>query len=927
MVERSSKDHSFYFGAPIAHARPDTMNRLRLLRRQLFDIRPGEHIRTWSMFFYLLFVLFAYYILKPVSRGLFLTKFDPDNLPSLYILIAAVGGIFAYFYSKLAAKTSLRAAVFVTMASSVASLVAIWKLIHFPWMVYVLNVWMSLFSIVLVSQGWLVASNIFDAREAKRVYPLLGMGMVLGAACGGEFTSRTARLLGTHNLLLATAAMVVLAYIAFRIATSRSANAVREARAGQKEVTEFSFAGMVSDIARSRHLQVIVGIMMAMYMVDTLVEYQFQVTASGTHSGDNLTAFFGKFYGLYVNLTEFVFQLFVTAAVVRHFGVGGTLQIAPATILIASGVVAASHSITTSAAVRLTEASTRYTLNRTGMELLYMPLPQELRNRIKAFIDICVDRLSRGIGGVLLLLLTTTRLDLGVRGIAIVVICLCIPWIYLSYLARREYIASIRKRFEARRLDLESARVVAQDVSTIRYLESVASGDNPRQAAYALSLLGDAPGYNPRRMLVQGVGSPHAEVRDKVYRLAASLRFNGLPLKEPASPAEVEYSIAIASDRKSAVREFLQHSDTTIADAAIGAIREDRDLAEQLITREWLHETSSSPDPPRRALAARAIGIRGDQGIEALHQLLEDPEVEVAAAAIRSAGLLKNREYLYALIRSLGQPQLRANAVEAVASFGPQITGTLSDVILDESLPLRVRRQAPRVLRRIPHQRSVDVLIASVGHPDLTVRAAVLRALNYLRENSPNLNFENHYVGEQIWQEARHYYELNAALEPFRQSGSGRPTAARLLARTIEGRLKATLERLFRLLGLRYPPKEIYSAYRAFDRREEEQATAALEFLDNTLERDIKRLLLPLLDAPEHLHDHGKVLFGVEARSAEDAIRELIHSHDPWLVACAMAAAAELDLRNLAPEIHRAAEDSAGEVLEVARSAEARLAA
>ena len=32
------------------------MNRLRSLRRQLFDIRPGEHARLWWMFFYLLFV-------------------------------------------------------------------------------------------------------------------------------------------------------------------------------------------------------------------------------------------------------------------------------------------------------------------------------------------------------------------------------------------------------------------------------------------------------------------------------------------------------------------------------------------------------------------------------------------------------------------------------------------------------------------------------------------------------------------------------------------------------------------------------------------------------------------------------------------------------------------------------------------------------
>src|ERR1044072_5176108 len=265
------------------------MQRLRLLRRQLFDIRPGEHLRTWSMFFYLLFVLFAYYILKPVSRAMFLTKFDPDNLPALYILIAGAGGIFAYLYSKLAARTSLRAAVFVTMLLSVVSLATMWALIHFPWMIYVLSVWTSLFSIVLVSQGWLVASNLFDAREAKRLYPLLGMGMVLGAACGGEFTSRTARLVGTHNLLLASAVMVVLAYLAFRVATSQAAASVKEARGAQKEEGEFSFTGMVKDIGRVRHLQVIVGLMAAMYMVDTLVDYQFQVTASSTHTGDNLT--------------------------------------------------------------------------------------------------------------------------------------------------------------------------------------------------------------------------------------------------------------------------------------------------------------------------------------------------------------------------------------------------------------------------------------------------------------------------------------------------------------------------------------------------------------------------------------------------------------------------------------------------------------
>jgi AAA family ATP:ADP antiporter len=139
-------------------------------------------------------------------------------------------------------------------------------------------------------------------------------------------------------------------------------------------------------------------------------------------------------------------------------------------------------------------------------------------------------------------------------------------------------------------------------------------------------------------------------------------------------------------------------------------------------------------------------------------------------------------------------------------------------------------------------------------------------------------------------------------------------------------RLQDTVERLFRLLGLRYPPKEIYAAYLAVNRRRAEELSAALEFLDNVLDRELKRVLLPLLDAPAHLAEKGRELFGVEVPDAEAAVRELIRSGDPWLVACAAASAAELRLRNLAPDIARAAEQAGREVSEVARAAAAALA-
>src|SRR5437667_10133468 len=114
------------------------MLKIRAFWRSFFDVRPGEYLRTCFIGLYLLFVLFAYYILKPVSRALFLNQFDIDKLPYLYILIAVGGGILAYLYTKLAVKSSLKVAVGWSTALTAASLVCIWWLIGLglDWVLY-----------------------------------------------------------------------------------------------------------------------------------------------------------------------------------------------------------------------------------------------------------------------------------------------------------------------------------------------------------------------------------------------------------------------------------------------------------------------------------------------------------------------------------------------------------------------------------------------------------------------------------------------------------------------------------------------------------------------------------------------------------------------------------------------------------------------
>jgi AAA family ATP:ADP antiporter len=917
------------------------MLRIRRFWRSLFDVRQGEWLLTALMALYMLFVLFAYYILKPVARALFLFKFDIDKLPWLYVLIAAVGGLLAYIYTKLAVKTTLSHAVTAATVFLTACLFALWWLLQFKWewVLYAFNIWISLFSIVLVSQGWLVAANIFDSRQAKRLYGILGVSAVMGAAFGGSFTSLLMKMqVRPRHLLLASAVLVGLAYAVFRVIAALKKAALATARAAEEEEAAFSFRDLAGAIGRYHHLRVIVGIFMLTYVVDVMIEYQFSAMAKQAFPGSekDLTAFLGSFYGLYLNLVTFLLQFFLTAVVVGRFGVGGALQVMPVSVGVASAVACLAPGLSSASAARLVEASSRYSFNKTGMELLYLPLPADLKNRTKAFIDVFADRFSRGIGGVLLLLLTGS-LNMSPRGIALVVAGLSIVWIFLSNHARKQYIATVRRRLEMRRLDLESVRISLRDRSLLLLLEGAARSANGRQAAYALSMLAEAPDYPLAPLLEELSGSASDEVRAKVFDLARASGFAGLldqALAEIRSsrPAELSaavrpaaaYALAVSPEPAGLAKRFLEHPDFRVTEGVLESLASRLDLAEELITYEWIRAASEAADVERRRLAAVAVGVRGDEGTEALHKLLRDPDPRVAAAACRAAGSLVHRTYLDALISHLAGSRLRSAAIEALAAFGPRIVGTLGDVLKDESVFVAIRQHVPRVLRLIPDQRSVDVLWQSVGEPNLTIRSAVLRALNRLRENAPHLRYDGASLARYIHDEARGYYMLCAALAPFRECKNPR-TAAGLLASTLEERLQRSLERLFRLLGLQYPPKEIYATYLAVQRRRQQEFSNAIEFLDNILERDVKRYVLPLLETSDH-HRRGRELFGIQEKDAPAAIRELIRSDDPWLAACAMAAAADLGLRSLVPEIQDACRGAGAEVSQVGEWAVTALA-
>ena len=87
----------------------------------------------------------------------------------------------------------------------------------------VFYVWVNCFGVIVPVQAWTFASSVFDARQARRLFGLIGAGASAGAIGGGLLARELARRIGTVNLLLVLAVLIFLAAVVVNLGLVRAA--------------------------------------------------------------------------------------------------------------------------------------------------------------------------------------------------------------------------------------------------------------------------------------------------------------------------------------------------------------------------------------------------------------------------------------------------------------------------------------------------------------------------------------------------------------------------------------------------------------------------------------------------------------------------------------------------------------------------------
>ncbi len=364
---------------------------------KLVDIRSDVELKglLWGTA-YGFFIMFSYYILRAVRDEI--SSADRGNLQILWTAVFLVMLLAVPLYSWAASKWSR--GVFVPLVNRffIACLVAFWLCLVFlpeaarPWIDRVFYVWTSVFALFVVTVFWGFMSDCFDNSQGKRLFAFIAVGSSIGGMLGSTVTAVMAELLPTFALLLVACIPLEIASWCAKVLHRRFATGnVHIEGESNRPVSGNAWSGMRAVFA-SPYLMGIAAFILLMTFASTMLYFQQANLVADAFSDRGVrTAFFAK-VDLAVNILTVVFQLYLTARIVRWLGVGLTLAMVP--LATAAGFLALGlyPTIAVLVVVQVIYRAGRYGLTKPAREILWTVLNREDKYKAKPFLDAAVYR-------------------------------------------------------------------------------------------------------------------------------------------------------------------------------------------------------------------------------------------------------------------------------------------------------------------------------------------------------------------------------------------------------------------------------------------------------------------------------------------------------------------------------------------------------
>ncbi len=786
------------------------------------------------MFSYFFLITSSAYIIKLVKISDFLDKLSSSRLPYAYLLTAILIGFFVTLNSRLLQVMKRQLYISLSLAFFITCLLIFWLLFtqgrnwlplaYWNWISMVFWFWADIFLVTSVTQFWILVNDIYNPRQAKRLVGFLVSGGLLGGVAGALLASLS-KIVGTENLLLICPFMLVICFVivnrVHRIIQREGKEEVKPSEVQKKP--KIGYGKSFGLLRKNRHLLLLTGIMAVAIVVTTLIDFQFNYFVEDTYPNkDARTAFLGIFFTVFLIFSNLL-HAFSTNRILKNFGIRIALLVAPLFLLVFSFAIFIFPFalIYWALIIKGTDKSLAHSLNQSVRELLYIPIPPEIKYKAKVFIDMFVNKFAKGIGALLILLFFSV-LSLEIKYISTIAIVFTLIWIILNLLITKEYVNIVKRNLEIKWQDADKFVAEKIDINMTKLVFDTIESKKRSSVLYAMNLFDLVKKENLSSKLKKIISYKSDEVR------ASSMD----------SLLEVDGEVLIPETEDSLDEESLDAQVKEIMSLNVYQ-KLMKDHLDKIVGGEGKEEEVS------RMEAAKVMGMMEPTPsvVHNLRKLLRDKSPEVVSYALESAGKLKKRELVPFIIQNLKNPFLQRVASKTLAEYGVKIIGTLKDYLGDPSEDTRLRKAIPDILAKTGAQRAADVLALELRKESRDVESEIISAMYKMRSEKPHIRFREQIVVPQITREIKESYLILKEIYDLKTDKK-----KEFLAKDLENNLARSLKYIFELLSLIYPQEDIIKAYQNITTGTKKAIDYSIELLDNIVKKEVMEVLLPLIE-------------------------------------------------------------------------------
>jgi AAA family ATP:ADP antiporter len=818
--------------------------------RALVDIRPQEKRVAAGAFLTLFGILAAHTLLETARDALFLARLPATQLPWTYLAIAVVAVVASQGpwsrLRRLSGRYRLPLLLFVSaLATSAFWLLGSWS---DPWTLRLLYVWTGVVGTLASLQFWMILGELFTVTEAKRLYRVIGLGSLLGAVVGSGLARVITAFADPQHLVLASAVALAATAVGPAMLLLQST----QAASGPSRVASLPEA--IRSFRDHPYVRGLAGLVLLSTVALTLADYVFKSAVAHAIDPAHLAGFFATFY-MVLNLCALAAQLALLGWALRALGLHRALWLLPILIGLGSAAFALGGGLAAAILLKGADGTLRQSLHRTGIELLSVPIPDVLRSRTKPLIDVVGQRGGQALAS--LLILSTMGLARYEGWLAVTTACLAILWIVLASDLKQHYVELFRSALREGAMR-ERADLPDLDLASLEVLIAALNSRDDGEVVAAMDLLVE----QGRARLIPGLILYHpskAVLLRALEIFAKSDRTDFVPLAdlllEHSDPdiraAALRARTAAAPDeavlRMAARDASLQVRATSLAGLVSGGWIADEAQAtlDELLTRG----SSEAQAALARAIRQQPAPVFED----VLLQLAESPDEDVQIATAEAMAAVGSERFLPALIHLLVPHEVRSVARTAVLAIGPAALDFLEEALADDSLPHELRRHLPRTISLFPAANAAAVLERrTLSETDGMVRFKILRGLGRIAADHPEVVLDRAVLDEALSRTLEAAFRLISWRLVLREGEAADPRRAtpghELLMTLLLDKEHHAVERIFRLMGLRYRREDFRQIYRGLHNSNPRVRASSRELLENLLEPPLRDAVLALVD-------------------------------------------------------------------------------